>query len=285
MIPKAQHENLLMSSALLWLDNTILSKGQAFNNVAVNFYPIASPYLNTNCYASPFGQLIADSSISGVNIPGGVHINGTFSQTGQNGLYQIDYNHGRIYTTGISNATITGYFGIKFANIKLTSDPDEVILLETAYSLRPKTTIEATGLNVSTTNYPIILIKSNGGFNSPLSFGGMDITLSNIRILTLTDSQYSLDSINSIIRDKNNTLIPILNESSMPFNIFGDLRTGSFNYNELVQPFVEKGQTAFVKEVYISKYNQSYVNIRKINPQVYWSIIDLEIETYRYPRL
>jgi len=285
MIPKVQHENILMSSTLLWLDHTILSKGEAFNNVAVNFYKISSPFANTNCYASPFGQLIADSSISGVNIPGGVYINGNFSQTGQNGLYQIDYNHGRVYTTGISNAIITGYFGVKFANLKLTSDPEEVILLETAYSLRPKTTLEATGLNVSTSNYPVLFIKSNGGFNEPLSFGGMDITHSTIRILTLTDSQYSLDAINSIIKDQNNRLIPLLNENNMPFNIFGDLRTGSFNYNDLVAPIILNGNTAFIKEVYISKYNQSYVDIRRINPQIYWSIIDLEIETYRYPRL
>jgi hypothetical protein len=284
MIPLPQHDNLLISSIYLWLDHYLLDKLQSFSNTATNFYQINSIFNGTQCYASPFSQFIADSSINGAVVGTGVYINGTFSPTGQNGLYHIDYNNGRIYTTGLSTSTITGYFGIKYFNIKLTDEPEERILAETAYSLRPKTNIQATGLGDNLTNYPVIFIKHNGGFNDPLTFGGLETTVNNIRLISLVDTEYAVTALNSALRDISKRNIPILAQHQMPFNLMGDFVSGEYNYVNLTAPIINAGNFAYVKNVYVAKYQQSYVDLRNINSKIYWSIVDLEVHTHRYPR-
>lgn len=284
MIPKPQHDNLLISSIYLWLDNYLLNKLESFSNSATTFYPVNSLFNGYQCYASPFSQFIADSSINGAVVGTGVYINGVFSPTGQNGLYHIDYDNGRIYTTGLSNPTITGYFGIKYFNLRLTNEPEERILTETAYTLRPKTHIQATGLGNNITNYPVIFIKNNGGFNDPLTFGGLENTINNIRLISLVDSDYAVTALNSALRDLCKRNIPILAQHQMPFNLMGDFVSGSYNYANLTASITNAGNLAYVKEVYVARYQQSYVDLRNMNQQIYWSIVDLEVHTQRYPR-
>ena len=60
---QAQYDNIVMSSALLWLDHTILNKGAAFTNTSSFFYDVNSLYNGYNTYGSPFRQFVADESI------------------------------------------------------------------------------------------------------------------------------------------------------------------------------------------------------------------------------
>lgn len=283
--PIPQHDNLLISSIYLWLDNYILTKGQGYTNTNVSFYRISETFNGIQSYASPFNQFISDSSITGAYIGTGVYINNVLCGTGENGLYHIDYNNGRIYTTGLNNnATISGQFGVKYFNLKLTNEPDEKILTDTSYTLRPKTNITLTGLNNNQNNYPIIFIKDNGSFNMPLTFGGLENTINNIRLIALADSLYSINALNSILRDTCKRNIPLLSIDDMPFNLMGDFKNSNYNYTGLTQPIINQGNLAYINEVYVAKYNQSYVDLRNINSKIYWSIIDMEIHTHRYPR-
>lgn len=286
MIPVPQYENYLVSSAFLWLDHIILDKTKSFTNLNVNFYPIHSPYNNIRSYASPFEQFVSDSSIAGAVIPTGVYINNLFTPIGVSGLYHIDYNNARVYITGnYSINSISGQFAVKYFNIKTIDEPEEKILVENSYRIRPKTTIQATGLQENENNYPIIFLKSDGGYNEPAAFGGMDSTNIRLKLIILTDSMYSLNSINSVIRDTCKTDIPIFNSGQMPFNIFGNFISGSYNYTNIANSIKQEGNTAYIDEVYVSKYNQAYNDLRKINPKIYWSIIDIETQKHRYPRL
>ena len=68
---KAQWENKVMSSVLLFLDHEICSKGQAFTNVSgAVFYPVEGKYgtwpynsqtdVEMHTYALPYKQIIID---------------------------------------------------------------------------------------------------------------------------------------------------------------------------------------------------------------------------------
>ena len=66
---ESQYDNVVMSSFLLWLDHTLLSKGKAFTNTSSFFYDVNSLYNGYNTYGSPFRQFVADESIKN-NVPG-----------------------------------------------------------------------------------------------------------------------------------------------------------------------------------------------------------------------
>ena len=64
---KPQFSNILNSSFLLWLNNHILKKGQAFTNVSSPLYPISSQYNGLTTYAAPYNQFVSDSVFLFVN--------------------------------------------------------------------------------------------------------------------------------------------------------------------------------------------------------------------------
>ena len=281
-----QFTNQLISSFILWLDNLILKKGSAYTNVGYKFYDVSDIYNPYKTYASPFGQFVADSSITGATIISGVYLNNSFLTTGQSGFIGIDYNRGRVYFNTNITGTLSGNYAIKDFNIVLTDKPEEVILFETKYSVRPKTNQTITGLNEDQFNYPIIFVKNNGGQNEPLAFGGMDTTNIDIRLIIMTDSLFTLDAICSILKDSNRLYIPLISAQEMPFNALGGFKSGSYNYNSLISGKIDNQLATYITNVYVSKYQQNtYQEIRNINPTVYTALVDYATETYRFPRL
>ena len=82
---KAQFENKAMSSLLLYIDNKILTKGEAYTNITSgSVYPISNQYNGIHTYATPFKQLVSDTSIVGANVLSGVFQNGLFYCLSQN---------------------------------------------------------------------------------------------------------------------------------------------------------------------------------------------------------
>ena len=290
---KAQFENKIISSFLLWFDHTLLKKGEAFTNFGSNLFDVPTSFYGYETYGAPFKQFVADSSIAGANIINGLHLTGTFVPVGEDGLIDINYGDGQVYIdhvipqnqTSNSNGTfISGDYAVKDFNIYLTNKVEQDLLFETKVELRPKTSQTVTGLAPNTIAYPAVFIKNNGGENEPFSFGGQDKTNNNIRAIVLADSSFSLDAVCSIFKDTTRNSFKLVAESDYPFNAFGGLKGGSsYNYNNLPST---SSEDVYIKEVDIVKFDVGYMsNMTNANPDVFSAMIDFELNSFRYPRL
>jgi len=277
---KAQLDNLLMSSMIMWLDNQLLGKGEAYKNFSSSFYPVTNIYNGFYTYGLPFKQVVCDSSINGANLLSGVYVNNIFVKVGQNDLTGINPYQGQVYFRASQNGnTLSGNYSVKDFNIYLTSQPEEELLFETEYKIKPKTVQTATGLAIESITYPCIFLKNNGGTNIPFALGGQDDTIMQVRAIVLSDNMFSLDAVCSILKDTARCYIPLIQNN--PYNNFGSLQSGYYNYNSLISNIDISVNGFFIKEVNISKIFAS-LNIK--NSQVFPAFIDFTLSNIRYPR-
>jgi hypothetical protein len=276
---KVQLDNILMSSMLMWMDHVILKKGEAYKNFSSQFYPVTNIYNGFYTYGLPFKQVVCDSSISGANILSGVYVNNNFKTIGQNNLTGISPQNGQVYFTsnqGVS--TISGNYAVKDFNLYLTNQPEEEILFESQYQARPKTTQTPTGLAIEAITYPCVFLKNNGGINQPFAFGGQDNTQISVRAVVMADNMFNLDALCSILKDTARDYVPLINS---PFNNFGGLESGHYNYDSLTQN-IDVGVNGFyISEVNVSKI---FANLNAKNNQVFPAFIDFTLNNIRYPR-
>ncbi len=285
---KTQYENRVLSSFLLWFDHTLLNKGEAFTNHSSKYYPIDANFYGYTGYGAPFKQFVTDSSIPNATVASGVYVSGTavsdFKLTGQNPLVDINYEQGQVYfnTSIDSDATISGSYAIKDFNVYLTSKAEQEVLFEDKINLRPATTQVETALAPDVATYPAVFIKNNGGENEPFALGGQDATKTNVRAIVLSDSQFNLDALCSIFKDQVRLEVPILSDEKYPLNALGGLKSGVYNYTELVSGIQDK---VYLKNIEVSRFSLGYMeNLSNTNPDVFKAMIDFELEGYRFPR-
>lgn len=285
---KAQFDNQVMSSFLLWFDHTLLNKGDAYQNTTGQFYSVSDDYFGYDTYASSYSQFVSDASITGATIPTGLYAGNTLVNVGEggsDGLYAIDYGNGRSYWSGAQSSNVTGSFAIKDFNVYLTSRTEDEILFQSQYTNRNKiSSVVPTGLEPDTLTYPVVYIKNDGSNNEPFAFGGQDNTIINVRAIVIADSQFDIDAIGSLFRDRRFDQIGILEPSEMPFNQFGYYRSSQYDYTGIVNG---KGsdQQLYVEDVNISRFDRVLENeVRKFNPNVYSTLIDFEVSKIRTPR-
>jgi hypothetical protein len=276
---KIQLDNLLMSSMLMWMDHVILKKGEAYKNFSSRFYPVTNIYNGFYSYGLPFKQVVCDSSISGANILSGVYVNNNFQAIGQNNLTGISPQNGQVYfVSGQGTNTISGNYAVKDFNLYLTNQPEEEILFESQYQARPKTSQTPTGLAIEAITYPCVFLKNNGGINQPFAFGGEDNTQISVRAVVMADNMFNLDALCSILKDTARDYVPLINS---PFNNFGGLNNGHYNYDSLTQN-IDVGVNGFyISEVNVSKI---FANLNTKNNQVFPAFIDFTLNNIRYPR-
>ena len=277
---KVQLDNLLMSSMLIWMDHVILKKGEAYKNFSSQFYPITNIYNGFYTYGLPFKQVVCDSSISGANILSGVYVNNNFKTIGQNNLTGISPQNGQVYFNSSQAAnTISGNYAVKDFNLYLTNQVEEEILFESQYQVRPKTTQNPAGLAIEAITYPCIFLKNNGGTNQPFAFGGEDNTQVLVRAIVMADSMFNLDALCSILKDTARDHVPLINS---PFNNFGGLNSGHYNYDSLTQNIDFGANGFYISEVNVSKIS---ANLNAKNNQVFPAFIDFTLNNIRYPRV
>jgi hypothetical protein len=301
---KEQYENLVMSSFMLYIDHKVSVRGEAYTNASGHFYPIENLYNGYYTYSCPYKQLVCDSGIAGnvsINAPdlmSGIFIDNVFTPTGTNGFVGINHHEGQVYfTTNMSANTLSGNFSVKDFNVKITSEPEETLIFETKFDLRPRTTSTPTGLSSSTETYPAIYLKNNGGRNDPYSFGGEDMTTVDARAIILSDSAFSLDAVCSIMKDLKNTHVPILKKEEIPFNglgmatgnwtvnSLGDNRPGiGYNYTEISDGKITDGVSTYVEDVSISKIIANRGEFTNLNTNVYVAFADFSLQKPRFPR-
>lgn len=277
---KSQLDNTLMSSMMIWMDNKILSRGEAFTNHEGLFYGSEYQVNDLKVFGLPFRQIVADSSINNANILTGIYIDDSYTLLGENGFSGVDPYKGLIFLTeNVGSARISGNYAVKDFNIYLASDSEEQILFETQYKIKPKTSQNLTGIAKDSITYPAIFLKHSYSSNQPYAFGGEDLTSVNVRAIILADNLFNLDAVNSILRDTNSTYIPLI--ENMPIDSFGCINSGYYNYHSLYDASNISQNGFYISEVSISKIDKIE---NELNPDTFSSIVDFTLENIRYPR-
>jgi hypothetical protein len=281
---KVQLENKLMSSLLLYVDHYVLKKGEAFTNTTSQLYSIGNEYSGYHSYATPYKQIVADTSIAGINVLSGVSYDGTFYGTGTSapGLHSVNHYNGQFYLSqNVDDSLLSATYSVKDFNVNLTAKPESELLFETKFNLKPRANQTVTGLADNQQTYPAIFLKNLGGTNQPFAFGGQENSVYNIRNIILSDSAFNLDAVVQILRDRGRDHVPIIEQSELPFNALGGAVSG-YNYEDLIKN--KAGDSlAYISNVSVSKdLGGNLVN--NINPNVYSAFVNYEIEVIRYPR-
>ena len=286
---KAQYENKVISSTLLWIDHTITSKGSGYTNHGSEFYSVGSQWNGYFAYGAPYKQFVSDHSIE-PNAPidptvmSGIYIDGAFTTTGNSDFVDIDYSNGHVYfSSDQAGKTLSGDYAVKDFNIYLTNKTDQELLFETKVEIKPKTTTNPNGLETDMITYPAIFLKNLGGRNEPFAMGGLDETITSVRAIILADSQFNLDAACSILKDRVRTNIQLVEENDYPFNALGGYKSSVYNYTGLA---ANSSSHVFINDVYVSQFNVDYISeIKNANPDVYSAIVDLDLRSEnRQPR-
>lgn len=268
-------------SFYLWLDNILLTKGAAFTNYTGIMMPTQTEaYPNLNVYQSPHSQFVYDASVPNAILPSGIITpTGFVAQTGSDLV--IDYPNGRVLTSA-TYQSVSGSYAFKDVNLYFTDESEHHLLFENKFYLRPIDNQNPTGFNTNEKSYPAIYIQYNPGQNQLLSFDGLNSTTMNIRAVLLADTKFLFDGVCGILRDTQSLYIPIFTSAQMPFNYYGDYKSGVFNYKNTAA-IIQKdpNQMVFINNVKVSPF-ATRVN-QEIAHKLKGGFIDFELLIYRFP--
>ena len=282
-----------MQSFLLWFDHTLLLKGEAYKNTSGQYYDVYDQYDGLYSYALPYKQIVSDHSITGASgsIPTGVYLGGDFiTPSGTNGpdayneFRDIDYDNGTVNFVSGQSSTITSNYSVKDFSAYLSSETEEKLLFETKYKLSSDVIQSVSGLAPKEVTYPVVFLLHKGTRNEGFTFAGMDQTIFDLRALVLADSQFDLDGVGSIFRDKVRTHIAMLKASENPFNVFGGYKSHTnYNYTGVIngKNVIDR---LYINEVAVSKTDRFSSEVSNNNPDIFFGMIDFEAVAYRYPR-
>lgn len=278
-----QFAHTATTSFILWFDNYLLSRGQAFTNKTGILYSQSDDRLDPRfkAFASPYKQWVADSSV-GANVPTGISINGGIS--GRDNGVIFDFDNGRVLTSGSSaSVMVTGSFAVKDFNVYFTNEGEEDLLIDKKYIANPRVHSPQIGAippyDIVT---PAILISNGTHKNEPFAFGGEDTSRVSMKAVILTDNSYQLDGVLSLFADSQDAVIPQIPMSGSPYTEYGDLKTGYYSYNELKNSFGPLNPIFFVEDVTPSKLSDKAS--KTITNSLFVGFLDFEICQQRYPR-
>ena len=152
-------------------------------------------------------------------------------------------------------------------------------------SLRPKIGLPITGYQNNEITYPAIFLRKVFARNEPFEFGGTDNTKITATAVVFADSSFLLDAVTSIFEDTVRTHIPLVSEDEMPYNIYGGFKTGGFNYSATTNDKTVNNSGVFIADVNVAKFSQRfYSDIKHLNPNAYYALIDFKLEKPRLVR-
>lgn len=289
MIPQYQHK--LASSFMLWFDNYLLTKGQAYTNTTGTFYNYSDERIPSqySVFGSPYKQWVSDYSISGATIPSGVFAGGTFygRATGANNSSStriLDFDNGRALISGLSTgATVTGSFAVKDFNVYYSNDTEEDLIVEKKFTLNSRVGSDETSTYIAPYDQvvPAIYLCNAAFRNEPFAFGGMNQTLTSLNAVVITENPYQLDGVLSIFADSFNEVITDIPFDDYPYTEYGDLKSGYYNYQSLKTKYIDNNKY-FIDRVVTSKMSdkarKSLIN------DLYVGFIDFDVSMMRYSK-
>jgi hypothetical protein len=282
MIEQFQHK--ATNSFMLWFDNYLLKKGQAYSNKSGAFYYYNDDRLDDRykAFGSSYKQWVNDSSINGANIPSGVHINGVFQPRSPELL--LDFTNGRSLISGAaSSASVSGSFAVKDFNIYFTNDSEEDLIVDKKYT--PNSRVFSAGqsyIQPYDSVVPAVFISSQSINNSPFSFGGEDTTKIQMKAVVMAENSYQLDGVLSIFADSFNEVFPSIPFSGNPTTEYGDIKDGFYSYDSLKNQYNSE-PLFFIDEAITSKLTDKAR--KSLANDLFIGFIDFEIHQQRFPRL
>lgn len=282
---KELYSHKLLESFSLWFDYTLLSKGSAFQNISTPLYYAQDDRVPDGfvTYASPFKQWVADSSVPGAIVPTG--ISGSAGVIGRSDGAMLDFDNGRVWlpdTMGPDLAT-SGTYSIKDFNTYVVGSEEQKIIFEGNYQMNSRygTMAPETGINPYGYAAPACFIMNINSDNKPFAFGGEQDTKNKMRVIIAADSIWHLDGCVSLFRDLTEVAIPLISLKDSPFNEYGDLKSGVYNYAALAQ--ANASRYFFLEKVSAVKLTTAANS--KINPNLRFGIIDFYLSDIRFPKL
>ena len=300
-----QYENSLMSSLLLFVDNKVLKRGNAYTNHGGYLYPVTNSYRDYDVLASPFKQLVCDVSVTGAVVMSGVyydtstptsatfdgrvHNQHKFIKVGTSGFNAIDHSEGSVYFdsgnfVNPGSYRLSGNYSVKDFNVYITQENEEDLLFEKQFFLKPKAAQTVTGLPPDAEPYPSIFLKSMSSSNEPFAFGGLDNTKVIARAIVLSDSAYKMDAVCSILRDTARDYVPLMTKEELPFMAHGGLSGLEYNYDTLKANKIASQSGVYITDVSVSKNVARSSDFKNLNTNVFTAFVDFEMEHPRYPR-
>jgi hypothetical protein len=272
---KEQFIHTLTNSFMLWFDNFLLKKGDAYSNQTGQFYHTPDDFLQDSYvpFSSPYKQFVSDSSIAGATLPTGIAGNSHY----------IDYDNGRIVETGsnyTSSSTITGTFAVKDFNIYFTNETEDDLIVEKKFELNSRIpTYNDSGIDPYDQVVPAVFLSTATMKNDPLSFGGEEQTTVRANAVALSDDPYKLDGILSIFGDSHNEVFYPIPMSGHPMDEYGDLKNGSYSYSTLSNEY-SNNKPFLVDNVTTSKLTDKAR--KSLANDLYVGFIDFDIKIHRH---
>jgi hypothetical protein len=268
---KPQYQHNLMTSFLLWFDNHLLQKGQAYSNQTGKlFYFNDSRLPDTyKAYASSYKQWVNDSSVTGDTNP---IIPTGFSRSGRSDGIIFDFENGRIIETGGNFSTtenLTGTFAVKD------------LILENKFELNSRYTQDASGIKPYDQMTPAVFINSEMMRNEGFAFGGEDLTKNTIKAVVLAENSYQLDGVLSIFADTARKSFTKISFTGHPSTEYGDVKNGSYSYTSVANTY-DGSNPYYIEDVTVSKFSERAQ--QQVPGEIKVGFIDFEVSTARFPR-
>lgn len=282
MIEQFQHK--ATNSFMLWFDNYLLKKGQAYSNKSGTFYNYVDDRLDDRfkAFGSPYKQWVNDSSIAGATIPSGVYVGGSFQPRSSSLL--LDFVNGRALISGAApSSSVSGSFAVKDFNIYFTNDDEEDLIVDKKYEPNSRVSSgEESYIQPYDNVVPAIFLSSQSINNAPFAFGGEDTTKIQMKAVVMAENSYQLDGALSIFADSLNEVFPTIPFSGNPTTEYGDIKNGSYSYDSLKNQYDDEA-LFFIEDVVTSKLSDK---ARKaLARDLFIGFIDFEIHQQRFPRL
>lgn len=288
MIPQFQHQ--LTSSFIMWFDNYLLTKGQAYTNTTGKLYYYTDERLPSTykVFGSPVKQWVSDYSVVGATIPSGVYVNGVFQgrPTGVSNTTStsiLDFDNGRTLLSGASStANVTGSFAVKDFNIYYSNDTEEDLIIEKKFAINSRTigTSETvTYIPPYDQVVPAIFISNSSSSNQPFAFGGENLTVTKINAVVIAENPYQLDGVLSIFADSFNQVVVNVPFTEAPYTEYGDIKNGYYNYQAIKNQYINNNKY-YIERVVTSKLNDK--PRRALVNDLYVGFIDFDISIARY---
>jgi hypothetical protein len=278
---KEQFQHEFTTSFLMWFDNFLLDKGEAYTNTTGDFFYYSDPRLDSRyvAYGSPYKQWVTDSSIAGATMPTGVHVVGS-GFSGRNNGVVLDFDNGRALFSGSNTKmSVTGEFAVKDFNVYLTNDTEDDLITENKYVVNSR-------IPSGPWNYiepyddvvPAAFLSVAQTENTPFAFGGTVNTIIQAKAVILAEDPYQLDGVMSIFLDSVDETIASIPMTGYPITELGDLKDDTYSYTGKEDEF-SSNTKFFVDKVKTSKLSDRAQ--KSLANELYIGFIDFDIQKAR----
>jgi len=277
---KETYAHKVTTSFYLWFDHTLLSKGEAFTNYTSELYYTPDHRVEgaLTPYSSPFKQWVCDSSIPNASIP--TIVSGDGVEYGRSEGAIFDFDNGRVMMPAGTSGAFSGSYAVKDFNVYTVDDNEKTFVLEGNFQINSRYGITPeSGVNPYDYALPAAFISSITLDSKPFALGGEQDSKMKFRAIVMTNDKYNLDGCLSVFKDMAESHIALVSASDAPFNEYGDLKSGVYNYETLI---ANPERMLYLEKVAVTKVATD-VEQRK-NPNLKFGIIDFYLSEPRFPK-